>query len=204
MIYFGWDVSTAFIGCCCMDDTGRVLLIESIDLTGVSGGLHAKFIPAERAVIDFIDRARMLSGPEDEVHGIERRLKNMVGKTNKDTLLALAAMNAVVTHVIIKECAEEHKAVRHLDPSSVKRIVGLKVPRKGNKKALTVELVRRLYPEFPYKLNRKGVNPVDGTYDMADAYIIALALRSPVEQPAESVPADEGARKTGARKAREV
>ena len=204
MIYFGWDISTSFIGCCCMDDTGEVLLIEVSDLTKVQGGLHAKFIPAERGVADFIERARRLGGPEDEVHGIERRLKNMVGKTNKDTLLALAAMNAVVTHVIIKECAEEHRAVRHLDPSSVKRIVGLKVPKGGDKKTLTVELVRRLYPDFPYRLNRGGVNPVDGTYDMADAYITALALRAPVEQAAEGIPPNKGARKARAGKARKV
>jgi hypothetical protein len=129
----------------------------------------------------------------------------MVGKTNKDTLLALAGINAVISHVIINMCKGDHTRLRYLYPNEVKRIVGLKVPKGGDKKSLTLALVLSLYPEFPLVMNRKGINPVDGTYDMADAYITArAALRSPVEQGTKVVPVKKSSRKSAPRKERKV
>lgn len=201
MVHFGWDVSTSFIGCCCMREDGTVVLIESIDLSGVTGGILEKFLVAEEKVIDFIRRARAITTNAPEIHCVEQRLKNMVGKTNKDTLLSLASMNAVVSHVIIKECGRNSHSLRYLYPIEVKKIVGLKVPKGADKKALTVDFVRAIFPEFPFVLNRGGVNPVKGTFDMADAFVTALAsVRESLEQAKKSVSPDKGARKAGNRK----
>ena len=202
MIYFGWDISTSFIGCCCMKQDESVVLIESIDLSCIDGGILEKFLSAEERVVDFIRRAREIIGPSPEIHCVEQRLKNMVGKTNKDTLLSLASINAVVSHVIIKECARNTKALRYLYPTEVKRIVGLKVPKGADKKSLTVDFVRAIFPGFPFALNRGGVNPVKGTFDMADAYVTALASVRSLEQAEKDIPAHKSARQTRTRKTR--
>ncbi len=172
---FGWDVSTAVIGMCCLDASGEAQLIEHIRLFDVDGGLTAKYHVAAVGITDFIDRSRRACPGTGERHFIEERLLNKEGRTTRQVVAMLAAINAVATHVIIEACQGDHTSVTHLHPSRVKRLVGLQVPKGGDKKAAAIALARTRCASFPYALNRGGVNPVRGTDDMADAYITALA-----------------------------
>lgn len=168
-------MSTAVVGMCCLDDSGEAKLIECIRLFDVEDGLNAKYCVAAAGIRDFIVRARVLCPGDGEDHFIEERLLNKQGMTTRKVLAMLAAMNAVATHVIIEACQGDYRSVTHLHPSRVKRIVGLRVPKGGDKKAAAISLARARCPSFPYVLNGGGVNPVRGTDDMADAYITALA-----------------------------
>src|SRR6185503_545664 len=81
------------------------------------------------------------------------------------TLMSLAAMNAVVSYIL-----GLHGSVVHIAPISAKRIVGLSVPKGGDKKAEVIRLVRSREPSFPYSETKAG-NYVKGTDDMADAWL---------------------------------
>jgi hypothetical protein len=75
--------------------------------------------------------------------------------------------------------------------------MNIKVAKGEDKKKITVDIVRSLYPEFPFKLNKKGVNPVEGTEDMADAYVTAVALlRKDIEQNKKRISVNKSAGKT--------
>src|SRR5260221_6485062 len=94
----------------------------------------------------------------DRLHFVEDRLGNYSqGKTMRQTLMVLAGMNAVVSHHLNCDAP-----VTHILPVSAKRIVGLKVPKGGDKKAEAIKLVRALDGDrFPFRLTREG-NPAPG------------------------------------------
>jgi len=197
MIYFGWDISTANIGMCAVDDKQNVVAIDVLRLSKESKNINEKFVIAAKGVREFIKSVRNKFPNEIERHSIEERLKSCGRVTNKNTLLSLASINAVVTHVIIEECAANYLSVVHLHPNEVKKLMNIKVAKGEDKKKITVDIVRSLYPEFPFKLNKKGVNPVEGTEDMADAYVTAVALlRKDIEQNKKRISANKGAGKT--------
>lgn len=190
-IWYGWDVSSSCIGCCCQREDGSVILIRAIRLDKIEGGITAKYQTAANGMRKFIHDCRVqenqirsdIAKPVDETHFIEQRLKNMVGKTNKDTLLALAAFNGMATYVIIDECGGDHIRVQHLYPAETKRAVGVFASREEKKadehivKKKAIAYVMERYKEFPYTLNRGGVNPEKGVDDMADAFITVDAGR---------------------------
>jgi hypothetical protein len=62
-------------------------------------------------------------------------------------------------------------------PSSARKKIGIKIPAKtkgDETKKLILKWVCENDPDFVYDLTAKG-NPKPGTYDRADAYVIALA-----------------------------
>jgi len=188
-LYYGWDVSSSAIGCCCQREDGSVVLIRAVRLDKIEGGITAKYQTAANGMRRFIADCRdtvgllMVPGRTNETHFIEQRLKNMVGKTNKDTLLALAAFNGMATYVIIDECGGDHMRVQHLYPAETKRAVGVFASREEKEadvhivKKKSIAYVMERYKEFPYTLNRGGVNPEKGVDDMADAFITVDAGR---------------------------
>jgi hypothetical protein len=103
MIYFGWDISTANIGMCAVDDKQNVVAIDVLRLSKESKNINEKFVIAAKGVREFIKSVRNKFPNEIERHSIEERLKSCGRVTNKNTLLSLASINAVVTHVIIEE-----------------------------------------------------------------------------------------------------
>lgn len=173
-IFVGWDVSTSIVGICIlMPDKTQIW--KTIDLRKAKT-LSKKYVLLEKGIREI----KEILGDKDVVNVIEERLAGFSGGfTSKNTLLMLAAMNAVATYVIESNWKNE---TMRLAPISTKSIVGLKVPKGGNKKEEAVKLVRKLCDTFPYKSKKKTTKPentlgnwVDGTDDMADAYLLALA-----------------------------
>lgn len=159
----GWDVSSAAIGICVKDDAGKTL---EFGVIYPAGKTHAeKHRDAARQVITFCKRVCPRA-----VHFVEERLGGFTGgMTTKQTLMVLAAMNAVVSYVLA-----DFGEVHHLPPVTTKRITGLVVPKGGNKKEEVVKLARSREPTFPYQETPAG-NWVRGTDDMADGWLLAEA-----------------------------
>lgn len=114
-------------------------------------------------------------------HIVEERLGGFTGgMTTKQTLMALAAMNAVVS-----TCLSYTGEVMYIAPVTTKRIMGLKdVTLEGeDKKETVVRLARSSCPNFPYVEKKKPKKPsktkvypwVPGIDDMADAWLLAEA-----------------------------
>jgi len=168
MTIIGWDVSTSAIGVCVKDDYGRTLEFGVIYPDGATQ--FQKQVSAAGQVEEFCQRMQRAHGQPGKLvaHFVEDRLGGFTGGlTTRQTLMALAAMNAIVSFVLFK-----HGPVTHVPPISAKRIVGLKVPKGGDKKAAVVGLVRSVEPSFPYTETRAG-NAARGVDDMADAWMLA-------------------------------
>lgn len=159
----GWDVSTSAVGVCVKDGSGRTLEFGVIYPVG---GTHPeKHRSAATQVVNFCKRVCPSAR-----HFVEDRLGGFTGGlTTRQTLMALASMNAVVSFVLA-----DFGPVVHVPPISAKRIVGLKVPKGGNKKEVVIGLARSTEPSFPYTETRAG-NPAKGVDDMADAWLLAEA-----------------------------
>lgn len=159
----GWDISTSAIGVCVRDADGKTLEFGVIYPVGAT---HAqKHRSAASQVSNFCKRVCPQAS-----HYVEERLGGFTGgMTTKQTLMALAAMNAVVSFVLA-----DFGPVIHIPPITTKRITGLKVPKGGDKKIEVIGLVRSREPSFPYAETAAG-NYVKGTDDMADAWLLAEA-----------------------------
>ena len=159
----GWDISTSAIGVCVRDDSGKTIEFGVIYPIGAS---HAeKHRSAATQVVNFCKRVCPSAS-----HYVEERLGGFTGgMTTKQTLMSLAAMNAVVSFVL-----SDFGSVVHIPPITTKRITGLKVPKGGDKKVEVIRLARSQEPSFPYAETASG-NYVRGTDDMADAWLLAQA-----------------------------
>lgn len=168
----GWDVSTAFIGVAFLDNNGAPIGFKSIDLRKKKTMVE-KYGLATSEITSIVNAMSGHGMPNSVVHYVEDRLGGFTrGFTNQNTLLKLAQMNAVVTHHLMTMFSTVE--VQHIAPVSAKRLVGLKVPKGGDKKAVAIAFARSV-PGFPYELKKGGKTPKDGVADMADALIVALA-----------------------------
>lgn len=138
-----------------------------------SGDTHGeKHESAARQIRDFLTLEAIDESQEagHVIHVVEDCLGGFTGGlTTKQTLMKLAAMNAVVSFVL-----SGFGRVIHLPPVTTKRITGLKVPKGGNKKLEVIKLARSREPSFPYAETAAG-NWVKGTDDMADAWLLTEA-----------------------------
>ncbi len=173
----GWDVSTSAIGICVREDSGE--LVE-FGVLYPKGKTHKeKHIDAAAQVVNFCKRLC----PKAH-HFVEERLGGFTGGlTTKQTLMALAAMNAVVSFVLA-----EFGPVTHIPVVTVNRIVGFKKPKDTDRKVEVIKLVRSREPTFPYRETAAG-NYAQGVDDMADAWMLAeagtkvLKGEASIEQP---------------------
>lgn len=174
MVIIGWDVSTAAIGICVKyeDKPHEFKVIFP----------HGK-TPLEkwRSAVEEVRNFMIFHSRHDRlVHVVEQRLGGFTGGlTTKQTLMALAAMNAVVSHEL-----SQTGEIIHILPISAKSIMKLpKLALEGeDKKETVVRLARTSCPAFPYKEKKqqgkaKGkVYPwASGVDDMADAWLLAEA-----------------------------
>lgn len=162
----GWDVSTAAIGICVKSDEGETLRFSVIFPKGET------HLEKYRSSVDQIDdfMSQYVGSPELITHVVEERLGGFTGgMTSTQTLMVLAAMNAVISHHLT-----DTGRVVHIPPVTSKRITGLKVEQGETKKEAVVKLARSKEPAFPYKETKAG-NWVKGTDDMADAWLLAEA-----------------------------
>lgn len=139
-----------------------------------------KWKDAQLKIIKFLNR-ELNPGSGKVTNVVEERLGGFTGgMTTKQTLMALAAMNAVVSTLL-----SSYGDVMYIAPVTTKRIMGLKdFSLEGeDKKETVVRLARSSCLSFPYKEKEKPKKPpkgkvypwVVGTDDMADAWLLAEA-----------------------------
>lgn len=162
----GWDISTSAIGICIKNDDDSVIKYSVIFPIGNS---HLeKHIDAAEKVKIFCKENNVLAA--DTKHFIEERLGGFSGgKTTRQTLMALAAMNAVISFVL-----NDYGSILYLHPLTTKKIMKLVVPKGENKKNIVIKLVKSLDPHFPYAETKSG-KWKKGVDDMADAWLLASA-----------------------------
>lgn len=177
-ILIGWDISTSAIGIC-------------VRREGSDDEFHAIFpkgdTPLEKwrsasqqveKFMDGIDHLVQIS------HIVEQRLGGFTGGlTTKQTLMALAAMNAVVSTVI-----SHYGKITYILPVTAKALTKFKSKQLPNedKKETVVRLARLACPAFPYKEKKLSGKPtkgktypwVNGVDDMADAWLLVEAYRA--------------------------
>jgi hypothetical protein len=178
MIY-SWDISTSITGVSTFNSDGELIETNHIDLRD-GDDMNEK----GSLVCDFMNRVMVVGkNPTADVHVVEERLGNFAaGRTMLQTLMKLAAFNAVVSYLIAQEAPGAR--VLRLHPSSWKSIMrkeGLLIPKgqESNKKDITLAYVRLREPEFDKRvasvgLNKNG-NPHPWCYDEADAYCLGKA-----------------------------
>lgn len=172
MVICGWDVSTSAIGICIRRD-GVPDRLEVIFPRGKTP--LEKYRDVYWRLTEYMERLFIeeiltdIKGPV--YHYVEDRLGGFSGVTTKQTLMALAAMNAVASLALSMS-----GTVTHIPPVTTKRITGLKVDKAAGetKKHAVVKLARQMCPTFPYVETAAG-NWVKGTDDMADAWLLAEA-----------------------------
>lgn len=167
MIY-GWDISTSIVGLAVFGDDGRMLSRNHLDLRDVEGQL-AKADEFSSWVRPWINKV------PQSYHFIEERLGGFAGgRTSAQVLMKLAQFNAICSYIIWTANEGNHRQISYLHPSTWKSIMkreGLLIPKGSDKKAITLDFVRRKEPLFEVELNKKG-NPQPWNYDMADAWCL--------------------------------
>ncbi len=159
----GWDVSTSAIGICVRDESGTLIEFAVIYPKGATH--REKHINAAKQVVSFCKRVCPTAD-----HFVEERLGGFTGGlTTKQTLMALAAMNAVISFVL-----SEFGTVTHIPVITVNRIVGFKKLQGADRKVEVIKLVRSREPTFPYRETPAG-KYAQGVDDMADAWMLAEA-----------------------------
>jgi len=165
VVIIGWDVSTAAIGVCVRREGEP----DQFSVIFPKGSTHLeKHRSAVKQVEAFLSEA--IKPDEKVTHIVEERLGGFTGGfTSKQTLMALAAMNAVVSHFL-----SHSGTVVHIPPITTKRITGLTLLDGEDKKQAVVRLARSSVPHFPYKETKFG-NWAEGVDDMADAWLLTEA-----------------------------
>lgn len=161
----GWDISTSIAGIALIE-SGSLVWKDHIDLRKKEH-LNDKAILIEEYIEKNI-------GP-GHTHFLEDRLGNFSGgKTSMQTLMRLAAFNAMSSFIIEKKLGIRPHQIHPVTVKAILKKFGLIIPKGQNKKELTLAWVRKREPGFSVDLNRND-NVQTWAYDEADAYCIALA-----------------------------
>jgi hypothetical protein len=197
LVIIGWDVSTTAIGICVKweDRPHEFHVIFPKGETALD-----KWKDAQLNVLHFMDEIsekvddELSKRPGAAGHGpypyikhvVEQRLGGFTGGlTTKQTLMALAAMNAVVSTEL-----SGTGEIEFILPQTAKALTGLKKKQlEGeDKKETVVRLARFACPGFPYKEKKvsgkakrgkgKTYPWVKGIDDMADAWLLVEAYQA--------------------------
>lgn len=181
MTSFGWDVSTSVIGATAFDGTGKWIETIHIDLRKVDPGIFNKVAVAREPLIAFVKKHAVSDGRSR--HFVEDRLANFsFGKTSMNTLMTLAAFNALVSYIVWRAARSD---LLPIHPSTVKALMrreGLVIPPGGDKKIATLEFVVAREPGFEVFRNRTGKYQA-WMFDRADSYVVAKAGMTRADDP---------------------
>ncbi len=170
----GWDASSSIVGVATIDDDGSLAWKDHIDLRKAES-LWDK----TQLVRDFI-RRKTWAGMS--VHVLEDRLGGFTrGMSSQQTLMRLAAFNALVAFVIQDELGTAPVMMHPSTAKSLLKKTGFEVDKESavDKKVQKLAYIQLREPEWTTSFNRNGrLQP--WCLDEADAYGLALSewLRS--------------------------
>ena len=93
------------------------------------------------------------------------------GLSSAQVILTLGKFNGIVSWIAYKIFGFEPE---YIGASTARKALGIKVERGANAKEVVLEHVKALEPDFKIEYTAHG-NPVPGTFDRADSYVIAKA-----------------------------
>jgi len=160
----GIDVSSSIIGIAILDSGGSLISNLSWDLRKL-GTMYDKAAHIANEVISLRKYA------PTSVY-IEEALMNFrFGSTSANTLSVLHKFNGIVSWLIYEKLGIEPK---HINPTTARSLVGIKVPKGSKAKEVVLEHLSRTEPVFTVEYTKFG-NPRAEFYDMADAIVVARA-----------------------------
>ena len=175
-LHLGLDISTSNVGWCIVDPhSGVMSAAGAIELTKKKSIFEK--CSTVRAVLSSLNIDHDISSIF-----IEENLQAFrPGFSSAKTIVTLARFNGMVTLM----CHEEFQLQpQFLNVNNARKTVGLKINRKSDlsTKEQVLSFVKEKVPTFSWPTRtlksgaRKGlVIPADSCYDIADAYVIALA-----------------------------
>jgi hypothetical protein len=163
----GLDISTSITGFTVLTVDGHILHNEAIRLD--SKKLESMFQKAQ-VVRDRLQEIKDLYNITDIY--IEQSLNAFrPGLSSAQVILTLGKFNGIVSWI----CYELFdKEPNYIGASSARKKLNIKVEKGANTKEIVLKHVLNLEPTFKVDYTKHG-NPLAGTYDRADSYVIAKA-----------------------------
>jgi len=178
-VILGIDISTSLTGFAVIGD-GQLLHYSAIDLRKHKG-VFAKAEALREHVVDFFENYQLDqedSGgwgkskyPIEQIY-IEQPLHMfMKGKSSAKTLSALMTFNGIVSWLVYELFEIEPQ---YIAATSARKQCGIKVKRGEKAKEIVLKHLLETEPGFRIDYTKHG-NPVAGSYDKADAIVVAKA-----------------------------
>ena len=163
----GLDVSTSITGFSVLTEDGNILHNEAIDLR--SKKLETMFQKAHKIKNRLIEIKNLYN--VQDVY-IEQSLNAFrPGLSSAQVILTLGKFNGIVSWI----CYEIYgKEPQYIGASTARKTLGIKVEKGQNAKEVVLQNILTLEPTFKVEYTKHG-NPIAGTYDRADSYVIAKA-----------------------------
>lgn len=175
-LHLGLDISTSNVGWCILDSESQELIEAGAVELSKKKCIFQK-CKEVRSRLSSLNISHDISSVS-----IEENLQAFrPGFSSAKTIVTLARFNGMVTLM----CHDEYSITpEFLNVNNARKTVGLKIDRKSESstKDQVLQFVKTKLPSFDWPMRtlksgvRKGlVIPADSCYDIADAYIIALA-----------------------------
>ena len=159
----GLDVSTSMTGVAFVDDDGELIYNEVWDLRK-----YKNFFTKANIIKEKIEN---LPYKPQKVF-IEQSLQSFrSGFSSAATLSTLSRFNGVVSWICFSHLSMEPD---YLATTSARKMCGIKVPRGTKAKEVVLKYILTSESSFDIVYTKHG-NPKPGTYDKADAIVIARA-----------------------------
>ena len=166
-MFLGLDISTSITGITVIDSAGKMILNESINTKS------KKFITFFDKAAEVERRLVALKAqyPIEKIF-IEQSLQAFrPGLSSAQVILTLGRFNGIVSWICYKIFGFEPE---YIGATTARKALDIKVPRGENAKLIVLNRVLELESEFEVAYTAHG-NPVEGTFDRADSYVIAKA-----------------------------
>lgn len=162
----GLDISTSILGYTILDDKGKIVVCDCIDMRKEETDILVKGGVVEKRFEDLTKQYKI-----DKIY-IEQSLQAFrPGLSSAQVILTLGKFNGIVSWIAAKTFGTYPEFI---GATTARKAVGIKVQRGENAKEIVLKHLIDTVPEFVVQYTPKG-NPKQGTFDRADSYVIARA-----------------------------
>ena len=163
----GLDISTSITGITVLDDTGAVILFDMVDMRQKKfTSFFLKADAIERRLVQLKNAYNI-----DKIFIEESLQAFRPGLSSASVILTLGRFNGIVSWISYKIFGLEPI---YIGASTARKALQIKVERGQNAKEVVLKRVLELESSFKVEYTPKG-NPIAGSYDRADSYVIAKA-----------------------------
>ena len=161
----GLDISSSIIGYTILDDSGQMLECECIRLERFKD-FFIKVKNVKNKLLELSKKFKI-----EHVYIEESLQAFTAGKSSAMTIQALSKINGTVSWL----CYEIFDVnPEYVSAGTARKFCKIKVPRGEKAKPVVLAFVVDSEPKFVLEFTAKG-NPVPGSFDKADSYVIAKA-----------------------------